>query len=81
MQNLSSLLEVLLNANIDFVLIGGFASVVHGSSMVTQDLDVCMLIDPDHIGKLRDCLKELNPKHRMTHKKISFQEYERILKI
>lgn len=39
MQQLGNLLDLLLNAKIDFVLIGGFASIIHGSSMVTQDLD------------------------------------------
>lgn len=34
MQNLGSLLDLLLNSKIDFVLIGGFASVIHGSSEI-----------------------------------------------
>jgi len=75
MQNLGSLLDTLLKAKIDFVLIGGFASVIHGSSMVTQDIDVCMMINPAQIEKLRDCLREFNPTHRMTPKRLSFLEF------
>jgi len=41
MQNLRQLLERLLENKIDFVLVGGFAGVVHGATMVTQDLDIC----------------------------------------
>jgi len=75
MQNLGHLLEVLLNTNIEFVLIGGFASVVHGSSMVTQDLDICMLVNPQQIEKLRNCLRPFKPRHRMTAKKLSFLDF------
>lgn len=70
MRNLAKLLDVLLNANMEFVLIGGFASVVHGSTMVTRDLDVCMVTGPDQIEKLRMCLKAYSPKHRMTPQQI-----------
>ena len=64
--NLNSLLGLLLENQIDFVLIGGFAAVFHGASQVTKDIDVCMLTSPDQIRKLRGCLSELHPKHRMN---------------
>ncbi len=75
MQSLGNLLELLLNANINFVLIGGFASVVHGSSMVTQDLDICMLVDPKQVEEMRRCLSAFHPAHRMTSKKLSFLQF------
>jgi hypothetical protein len=55
-----------LEADIDFVLVGGFASVVHGSTLVTQDLDICMLVSEETIQKLRSALHDLNPRHRMN---------------
>jgi len=64
--NLNNLLQVLLNNEIDFVLIGGFAGVVHGSTQVTRDLDICTLVTPAQVEKLRVALRELNPKHRMN---------------
>jgi len=70
MKNLNDLLEVLLKSKIDFVLIGGYAGVVHGSSVVTQDIDICAVLTPDNIQKLRACLKDYNPSHRMTQKKL-----------
>lgn len=66
MQNLSKLLKRLLESDLDFVLVGGFASVVHGSTLVTQDLDICILINDEQIQRLRIALKDLNPRHRMN---------------
>lgn len=76
MQDLNKLLKTLLENKIDFVLIGGFAAVVHGSTLVTQDIDICMSISDDSIEKLRVALKEINPWHRMNRKnKLSFLEH------
>lgn len=64
--NLNSLLKTLLESKIDFVLIGGYAAVVHGSSQVTQDLDICAVMTEAELSKLRTALKDHNPKHRMN---------------
>ncbi len=74
MNNLGNLLKYLLEHEIDFVLIGGFAGIVHGSSVVTKDLDICAPLSPEHIAKLRKSLASLHPKHRMTPQKLSFLE-------
>jgi hypothetical protein len=72
MQNLNSLLKRLLESNLDFVIVGGFAGVVHGATQVTQDLDVCLVIDEDKIQLLRQCLSDIDPRHRMRPQKESF---------
>lgn len=75
MKNLNDLLKRLLDNEIDFVLIGGFAGVVHGATQVTQDLDICAILSEDQIEKLRYALKDLSPIHRMNRQaKISFLE-------
>jgi hypothetical protein len=66
MQDLNLLLKTLLANNLDFLIIGGFAAVVHGSSHVTKDLDITMLISQENIDKLRLALKEFEPRHRMN---------------
>ncbi len=66
MNNLNNLLQVLLENEIEFVLIGGFAGVVHGSTQVTRDLDICALITPTQVAKLRSAFKDINPRHRMN---------------
>lgn len=81
MQNLRQLLERLLENKIDFVLVGGFAGVVHGATMVTQDLDICMAITDDEVSKLRKALEDLNPVHRMNPNfQPSFKEQPKDLK-
>jgi len=38
--DINQLLQRLWAADIDFVIVGGFAETLHGSSPVTRDLDV-----------------------------------------
>ena len=66
MENLNLLLKRLLDNEIDFVLIGGYAAVVHGSSHVTHDLDICAVITEQELIRLKTALKDLNPQHRMN---------------
>ena len=81
MQNLKKLLKTLLEHEVDFVLIGGFAAVVHGATLVTQDLDICAAITEDQVNKLRKALKDLHPRHRMNpNAKHSFLEYPEVIK-
>jgi predicted nucleotidyltransferase len=69
------LLQRLADGGIDFVVIGGFASVLHGSAMVTDDLDICAVLTGENVEKLRAALKDLNPVHRMTHRRLSFLDH------
>jgi predicted nucleotidyltransferase len=66
MESLNNLLKKLLDSGIDFVLIGGYAAVLHGSSQVTQDIDICAVMSDENLGKLRGALKGLEPRHRMN---------------
>lgn len=72
MHTLSLLLERLAAGGIDFVVVGGYAAVLHGSSYVTQDLDVCAVLTEDSVGRLREVLKDVDPRHRMSPGKLSF---------
>lgn len=75
MNNLNQILEILLENKIEFVVVGGYAAVTHGSSQVTKDIDVCAPLTPDQVAKLRQCLAPLHPKHRMTPQKLSFLDH------
>lgn len=79
MQNLQKLLRFLVQSPLDFVLIGGFAAVLHGCNQTTRDMDVCVVLSPDQIKLLRKILKPLHPKHRMTHDKLSFLDHPKDL--
>jgi hypothetical protein len=69
---LSQLLQRLCGADVDFVIVGGFAALLHGSTLVTRDLDVCAVLSSDHVAKLRDALRDLKPTHRLTPQRLSF---------
>ena len=75
MKSLHVLLQKLADAGLEFVVVGGFAGVLHGSSYVTDDLDVCAVMSPATVAKLRAALADLHPVHRMTTKRLSFLEH------
>lgn len=64
--NLKELLQRLLVHDVDFVLAGGLACTVHGSPLVTQDIDICIAINDHEVSKLREALRDLNPHFRMN---------------
>ena len=64
MSDLNNILKRLCDADIDFVIVGGFAATLHGSSLLTRDLDVCALLTRANVAKLRELLKDLHPTHR-----------------
>lgn len=75
MQSLHLLLQRFADAGFEFVVVGGYAGVLHGSSLVTNDLDICAVLSSENVQKLRTVLADLHPVHRMTHKKLSFLEH------
>ena len=53
-------------AGVDFVIVGGFAGVVHGCTYVTQDIDICCNFSADNLLALQKGISDLHPVHRMT---------------
>jgi len=70
--DLNQLLQRLCDADFDFVVVGGFAGVLHGSTLVTRDLEVCANLTPGTVEKLQTILADLRPVHRMTTQRLSF---------
>lgn len=66
MKSLHVLLQRFADAGLEFVVVGGFAGVLHGSSYVTDDLDICAVMSTETVAKLRATLTDLHPVHRMT---------------
>lgn len=75
MQNFSQLLQRLADAGLEFVLVGGFAAVSHGSFQLTRDVDICAVLTETNVAKVREALRDWNPRHRMTPQKLSFLKY------
>ena len=75
MQDFSTLLKRLADSGLDFVIVGGFAAVTHGSTYITRDVDICAVLTPENIARLREALREWSPRHRMTPQRLSFLTY------
>ena len=70
--DLQRLLQRLDDAGVEFVLVGGYAAILHGSSVLTRDVDVCAVLTPGTIEKLRDAFREIHPVHRLSSPQLSF---------
>ncbi|MFH0952946.1 MAG: nucleotidyltransferase [Verrucomicrobiota bacterium] len=66
MPDLESLLKRLVDHRVEFVIVGGYAAVAHGSTIVTQDLDICCRFSPTNLLRLQKSMSDLHPVHRMT---------------
>ncbi len=64
MQNLSELTRRLVEAQVEFVLIGGFAAVAHGVTLVTRDVDICCRFSEANLMRIQKALADLHPVHR-----------------
>ncbi|MEN6337544.1 MAG: nucleotidyltransferase [Phycisphaerales bacterium] len=66
MSDLQSLLHRLALAGVDYVIVGGYAGIVHGCTYVTQDIDICCDFSPTNLLILQQALSDVHPVHRMT---------------
>lgn len=58
------ILGLLTARGVDFIVIGGIAAVLHGSSRTTQDLDICFATDDANLSALGKVLIELEARLR-----------------
>jgi hypothetical protein len=58
------LLATLVKAGVEFVLVGGYAAVLHGASRPTEDLDITPATTFDNLTKLAGVLKSLRARIR-----------------
>jgi predicted nucleotidyltransferase len=66
------LLRRLVDAGLDFVVIGGFAAIAHGSVAITRDLDICYSTDPENLEALGRGLVELDARLRGVAEDVPF---------
>ena len=52
--------EILNEEGVEYIVVGGFATVVHGSSLPTRDIDVVPSRDPGNLDKLGRALRRMN---------------------
>lgn len=64
----------------EFVVVGGMAMVSHGSTFVTDDLDVCYRRTADNLPRVVRALAPLRPRLRGAPTDVPFQWDERTLR-
>ncbi len=72
MSQLNQLVQRLITARVEFVLVGGFAAIAHGASLMTQDVDVCCPFTSENVRAIHAAVADLRPVHRMTPQKLPF---------
>ena len=65
-------ITVLIGHGVRFVLIGGFAARLHGSTTVTNDLDLCCARDPDNLEALAAALRAMHARLRGVDDDVPF---------
>ena len=61
MTDFAGVIRTLVDAGIDFIIVGGVAGTVHGSARLTRDVDVVYGRSPEHMRRLVDALSSHNP--------------------
>ena len=67
MQNLAELTKRLIDARVEFVLVGGFAAMAHGVLRGTRDVDGCCRFSEKNLMRVQRALAGLNPVHNPRH--------------
>jgi Nucleotidyltransferase of unknown function (DUF6036) len=75
-----ALLKRLVAHGVDFVVVGGIAMVGHGSTRITQDLDICYAADSANLEALADTLVELGARLRGVSEEVPFAPDARTLR-
>lgn len=70
MDNFSQLIKRLSEHGVRFVVIGGYAAMLHGSDVVTQDVDVCASMDRDNLARIIAALHDIDPVFRFHIKRL-----------
>jgi hypothetical protein len=64
MMNLIRAVQVLADAGVEFVIIGGWSAILHGSSHMTNDLVVCFSRSRENLTRLASALAPYHPRPR-----------------
>jgi hypothetical protein len=59
--NFIKILRALAGEKVEYVLIGGFAVILHGLARLTADIDIFIKPEAENLGRLKRALKEVFP--------------------
>ncbi len=74
-----AVISLLGRHQVRYVLIGGLAAVTHGSSLVTEDVDVCHARDQENLANLAVALLEVHARLRGADPDLPFRADARTL--
>ena len=67
---LTDLLKRLHDHDVEYVVIGGVAAIMHGSPRTTLDVDVCVVLSEPNLSRILSMLRGINPRFRMRPDKM-----------
>ena len=67
------LFGTLYNARVEYILVGGVAATVHGSSRLTQDIDICYSRTGTNLDRIVRALRPLKPYPRGAPRGLPFE--------
>ena len=73
MTDFGALLKVLSSGGVEFILVGGAAAIVHGSSRLTQDLDIVYRRTPENVRRMTAALEPYGPYLRGVQEGLPFK--------
>lgn len=77
------LLERLVRHQVEFVLVGGYAAMIYGVSIMTRDVDVCATFTQENLERIYAAVADAHPVHRQTIQPLPFrmpEDFERGLR-
>lgn len=58
--------QILTDEGVDFVVVGGFGATIHGSTLLTEDVDIVPSRDQDNLDRLARALTRMNAQIRTS---------------
>ncbi|MBN2373367.1 nucleotidyltransferase [bacterium] len=74
MLDLEKILKILIENEVEFIIVGGYATIIHGAGYVTKDLDICVNFSEENTSRILKAITPYHPLHRMHPKKPPLQE-------
>jgi predicted nucleotidyltransferase len=62
--NFEAAVQALADAGVEFIIVGGWSAILHGSAYVTNDLDLFFSRDPENLQRLAAALAPFRPRLR-----------------
>jgi len=75
----SRAVQILVDTQVEFAIIGGWAAILHGSSYLTNDLDLCYSRAPENLQRIAAALAPFHPRLREVPGDLPFVWDERTL--